>query len=248
MVSPTVRGRGGTGTGPRTRAVTAAARAAAKRSERAHAPTPTTPEPKPTATPRPQKPRESRKPKESKQTTAKLQRTTAKLPPTHSATLSAVLAGLVAVGLVAVTLLGLQYRDTAQSRQARTDALAAAEKAAPVILSYDYRHLDRDFATASSHLTGSFRAKYRKTTSKVVMPTAKKYRGVVKATVAKPRSGKAPAASVVSASPNRVVVLLFMNQVTKSTQISGPRLDLNRVRMTLVPSSDKWKVSAVDAL
>jgi Mce-associated membrane protein len=126
--------------------------------------------------------------------------------------------------------------------------LAAAQKAAPVILSYDYRHLDRDFAAANGHLTGSFRDKYRKTTSKVVMPTAKKYRGVVKATVAKPPSGNAPAASVVSASPDRVVVLLFMNQLTKSAQISGPRLDLNRVRMTLVRASDEWKVSAVDAL
>ena len=30
--------------------------------------------------------------------------------------------------------------------------------------------------------------------------------------------------------------------------VSGPRLDLNRVRMTLVDTSGGWKVSALDAL
>lgn len=44
------------------------------------------------------------------------------------------------------------------------------------------------------------------------------------------------------------MVLLFVNQVTKSTQVSGPRVDLNRVRMTLDRTSEGWKVSAVDAL
>ncbi|WP_343070618.1 hypothetical protein [Streptomyces bathyalis] len=168
--------------------------------------------------------------------------------PKRSRVVGAVLSFLVLVGLVATALLVPEYYGAERTRQARTDALAAAQRSAPVILSYDYRRLDRDFAAASARLTGSFREKYRKTTSTVVMPTAKKYRAVVKATVAKPPSGKAPAASVVSASPDRVVVLLFMNQVSNSTRVSGPRLDLNRVRMTLVRVPDGWKVSAVDAL
>lgn len=108
------------------------------------------------------------------------------------------------------------------------------------MLSYDYQHLDRDFARARGHLTGTFRDEYRKTTATVVAPTAEKYHGVVKATVA--------TASVVSASPDRVTVLLFVNQVTRSTQVSGSRVDLNRVRMTMTRTSEGWKVSAVDAL
>jgi hypothetical protein len=63
-----------------------------------------------------------------------------------------------------------------------------------------------------------------KTTKSVVGPTAKKYRGVVKAAVAVPASGGSPAASVVSASPDEVVILLFVNQVTESTQVSGSRV------------------------
>ncbi|MFG2195895.1 hypothetical protein [Streptomyces sp. NPDC048639] len=164
------------------------------------------------------------------------------------ALLSAGLALFVVAALAATAVLGLEYRDAGRTAGARTEALAAARKAAPEILSYDYRHLDRDFASAERHLTGPFREKYGKTTRTVVAPTAKRYHGVVKATVATPSSGDAPAASVVSASPDRVRVLLFMNQVTDSTQVSGPRLDLNRVRMTLQRTSQGWKVSAVDAL
>jgi Mce-associated membrane protein len=164
------------------------------------------------------------------------------------ALLCTTLAVLVVLGLASSVILGLQYRDAERTRQARTAALAAARTAAPVILSYDYRRLYKDFAAARSHLTGPFGTRYKKTTTTVVAPTAEKYKGVVKATVAAPPAGGTPAASVISASPEKVVVLLFMNQVTDSTQVSTPRLDLNRVRMTMVPADGTWKVGAIDAL
>ncbi|MFG2469358.1 hypothetical protein ACGFXB_28410 [Streptomyces canus] len=161
--------------------------------------------------------------------------------------LNAVLCVLLAAGLVAVGVLGWRYREDVRAEQARVQALTAARQAAPVVLSYDYRHLDRDFAAARARLTGHFRDTYRKTTTTVVGPTARKYHGVVKATVAQPTNGS-PAASVVSSSADRAVILLFVNQVTESTQASGSRVDLNRVRMTLTRTADGWKVSAVDAL
>jgi Mce-associated membrane protein len=154
--------------------------------------------------------------------------------------LTALVAVLLLAGLVAVAVLGQRYREGEQAEQAGVQALDAARKAAPVVLSYDHRRLDRDFAAARDRLTGTFRDEYRKTTQTVVGPTAKKYDGVVKATVA--------TASVVSASPDEVMTLLFVNQVTESTQVSGSRVDLNRVRMTMTRTSEGWKVSAVDAL
>ncbi|WP_328874694.1 hypothetical protein OHT76_34075 [Streptomyces sp. NBC_00287] len=162
--------------------------------------------------------------------------------------LTAVLCVLVVAGLVAVAVLGMDYRDRVGAEQARAQALAAARKAAPVVLSYDHRHLDRDFAAARAHLTGTFRDEYGRTTRAVVGPTARKYEGVVKATVAEPAGGGTPAASVVSASADEAVVLLFVNQVTRSTRVTGARVDLNRVRMTMTRTSEGWKVSAVDAL
>ncbi|MGP4007648.1 hypothetical protein [Streptomyces sp. 4N124] len=162
--------------------------------------------------------------------------------------LTVLVAVLLLAGLVAVAVLGQRYREGEQAEQARMQALDAARKAAPVVLSYDHRRLDRDFAAAGDRLTGKFRDEYRKTTQTVVGPTAKKYDGVVKATIAEPADGGSPAASVVSASADEVVVLLFVNQVTESTQVTGARMDLNRVRMTMTRTSEGWKVSAVDAL
>lgn len=162
--------------------------------------------------------------------------------------LTAVLGAVLVAALAAAAILGWQYRQARQAERARGEALAAARRAAPVVLSYDYRHLDRDFSRARALLTGHFRDQYGKTTKAVVAPTATKYHGVVEATVATPADGGAPAASVVSAAPDRAVVLLFVNQVTRSTQVPQPRLDLNRVRMTLTRTSDGWKVSGVDAL
>ncbi|MFD7319671.1 hypothetical protein ACFV9D_01055 [Streptomyces sp. NPDC059875] len=212
---------------------TATLRAAAKRAERA-ARQPNEPE----ASPDP-------KPKRTPKSTAKATAQTAGRP----GRLGAVLAVLVVLGVVATAMLGWKYREAERTAQARTAALTAAHKAAPAVLSYDYRHLDRDFAAARTHLTDPFLDQYAKTTHTVVAPTAKQYRGVVKATVAKPPGGDAaPAASVVSASPDRAVILLFMNQLTTSTQVTTPRLDLNRVRMTLISTPQGWKVSALDAL
>lgn len=162
--------------------------------------------------------------------------------------LTGLLGVLLVAGLVAAAVLGWRSWDARRTETARTEALAAARRAAPVVLSYDYRHLDRDFARARAHLSGDFRAEYAKTTKTVVAPTAEKYHGVVKATVAAPASGGSPAASVVSASPEKVVVLLFVNQVTESTQVSGARVDLNRVRMTMTRTESGWRVSALDAL
>ncbi|MEU6706641.1 hypothetical protein [Streptomyces wuyuanensis] len=168
--------------------------------------------------------------------------------PRRRTAICVVLAVLTLAGLVAAAVLGTAYADGRRAGEGRAGALAAARKAAPAVLSYDHRHLDRDFAVARGHLTGPFLEEYRRTTTKVVAPTARKYQGVVTASVVTPPGGGSPAASVVSASPDRAVVLLFVNQVTRSTRVDGPRVDLNRVRMELTRTSGGWKVSAVDAL
>ncbi|NEA76179.1 hypothetical protein [Streptomyces sp. SID13588] len=235
MKTTTLRARAGNGAATRQRSVAAAARAAAKRADKAQRSAQgigrvITVEP-----PQVEEPR-----RDEGERTAERQH--------RSGILSAVLAVLVVAGLVVTATLGWHYREAERTRQARTQALAVVRDAAPVILSYDYRHLDKDFAAANRYLTGSFREEYGKTTTTLVAPTARKYQGVVKATVAKPPAGGPPAVSVVSGSPDKVVVLLFMNQVTTSTKVSGPRLDLNRVRMTLTRTDQGWKVSAVDAL
>ncbi len=151
---------------------------------------------------------------------------------------------LLAVLTVAAVLVcaALAYRANAASQldAARSEGLESARSAARVFMAYDYRRLDRDFDRARSLLTGDFRKEYSSTTKSIVTPTAAKTHAVVRAEV--------QAASVVSATPDRVVALLFVNQTTTSNRASEPRTDLTRVRMTLQRVGDRWLVSKVDAL
>jgi len=150
-------------------------------------------------------------------------------------------AGVVALALVlTAAAVTVKARGEDRTERARTEAVAAAESRAVDLLSYDYRHLDRDFGRAEKGLTGQFARDYAHTTDSVVRPTAEEVHAVVKAEVV--------SSSVVRAAQNKVVVLLFVNQTTTSTRVQGPKVDLNRVRMTLVRVGENWKISAVTAL
>lgn len=162
-------------------------------------------------------------------------------PRTRRDTVVLAVAVLVTLALAgAAALVGYRAWDAARAEDARRTALGAAQAHAQEILSYDYRRLDKDFRNARAVITGSFADDYDATTDKVVRPTAEKYKAVVKADVA--------SASVVSASSDRVVVLLYVNQTTTSTRLDGPKVDLNRVRMTLQRVGGDWLVSDIDAL
>ncbi|MEW2631372.1 hypothetical protein AB0903_06860 [Streptomyces sp. NPDC048389] len=256
MAKATIRGRGSTPQG--SRSMTAAARAAAKRSERVR------PGPGGDVPDTPRAPARGRvtAPDDASQArrdenqhvgpVVVAEEPEAETPSSsrgrRRGRLCALLAVLVVLAVATAGVLAWEYAEGRRTDAARAEAVDAARKAAPVVLSYDYRSLDKDFAAARGHLTGAFKDEYGRTTGKVVAPTAKKYHGVVRASVVKPPDGHAPAASVVSASPDRAVVLLFVNQVTTSTQVTGERVDLNRVRMTMTRTPGGWKVSAVDAL
>jgi Mce-associated membrane protein len=153
-----------------------------------------------------------------------------------------VLAALAVVLVLAATAGLMVVRASGADRleRARSAAQAAAETHAVTLLSYDHRHLDRDFARARKVLTGSFADDYAATTEKVVRPSAQQVKAVVTAEVA--------ASSVVRAETDRVVVLLFVDQTTTSTRLEGPKVDLNRVRLTMVRAGEQWLVGQVDAL
>lgn len=150
------------------------------------------------------------------------------------------LAVLMVVVLVAFGVLAFRAVRASAVDQARSEAVAAARVAAQAVLSYDYRQLDRDFKTASGHLTGAFATEYAKTTTTVVRPTATQTNAIVRAEVR--------AASAVSATPDRVVTLLFVNQTTTSNRLKEPRTDFNRVRITMDHVDDRWLISDIDAL
>lgn len=126
-------------------------------------------------------------------------------------------------------------REAAASRE----ALAVAPAAAAAIFSYDYRTFDAAVANGRTFATGTFASEYDKTTS-ALKDSVIKEQAVVSAQVS--------SSGVVDASPDHVDVLLYVNQYRRNVNISGEKVDQNRVVLTLIKVDGAWKVSAASAL
>lgn len=182
-------------------------------------PTPT-PAPTPTTTPAP-----------------KEQRTDA---PRRPGRLTVVLAVLAAAAAVALGLLAWDLERMDDRADARKAAQVVAAESVETILSYDHAAYDKGVEAAKSLMTGEFEPEYTKTID-TVRPEVLESESVVRAEVV--------ASSVVSAEPDRVEALLFVNQTTTGKQVEQPRVDLNRVVVTLVRGDDgAWLVSDIEAL
>jgi Mce-associated membrane protein len=111
---------------------------------------------------------------------------------------------------------------------------AAANAAAQALFSYDYRSFDASVANGKGFATGGFADEYAQTTT-ALKPNAVAEQAIVRASVS--------ATGVVSASPSRVEVLLYVNQYRRNTNITGEKVDQNRVVLTMIPVGGAWKVS-----
>ena len=158
--------------------------------------------------------------------------------------LLAVLGALALVLVVTAAWLGLKTWSWPDVRQqdrvdeAAQSAPAAAERAAATILSYDYTSLDTDEKAAERYMTPAYAKQYADTFDKLVRGNATKLHAKVVADVR--------ASGVQHADPDRVNVLLFVNQSTKSTANSGQeQLALNRVELKMVRSGDRWLVDDI---
>ena len=121
----------------------------------------------------------------------------------------------------------------AASQQRVTDA---AREGTVALLSYAPETLDKDLATAKSHLTGEFLKYYSDFTDKIVAPAAKQKGVKTEATVAR--------AAVSEMQPDHAVVLVFVNQVTTSKDRPDPALATSSVLVTMVNQDGRWLISA----
>ncbi|HET7385637.1 MAG TPA: J domain-containing protein [Nocardioidaceae bacterium] len=122
--------------------------------------------------------------------------------------------------------------------EATSTAPAVAERAATTILSYDYKSLGTDEKAAQNYMTGSYARKYTHTFDKLVRPHAPELKAHVVADV--------KASGVIHADPDRVAVLLFVNQVTTSTANGGkPQTALNRVELKMKHTGGRWLVDGI---
>jgi Mce-associated membrane protein len=147
----------------------------------------------------------------------------------------------VVVLVVAAAVGGLWLHTTGADRQAAQGraAMTAGTAAAQVIFSYASRTFDAGVAKAKPYLTGAFAKEYADTTASL-KATAQKEQAVVQAQVS--------ATSVVQAAGDHVELLLYLNQYRRNTNISGEKVDQNRVVLTLVRVGGEWKVSQAAAI
>ena len=152
--------------------------------------------------------------------------------------------GALAVVLVAVVAwLGLRTWDIREVRHhdqvtaAGSSAPGVAERAAAVILSYDYRSLGSDEKAAERYMTPKY-AKTYASTFRLVQANAPKLHAHVEAAVR--------GSGVTTADPDRVNVLLFVDQTTVSTANDGQKQTaLNRVGMKMVRQNGTWLVDDI---
>jgi Mce-associated membrane protein len=149
------------------------------------------------------------------------------------------LAICLAALLAACVVVGLATRREQADVAGGNAALSAARASATVILSYDYRRLDADFARAAALTTGSFRTDYQATTGDAVAKLAAQTQAVVVAQVM--------AGGVVSSTSERATVLLFVNQTTTSNRLDAAKVDRNRVELTMQKVGGHWLVSGLKA-
>jgi Mce-associated membrane protein len=145
--------------------------------------------------------------------------------------------------VAALVVLLLRESDAVAEEDARAEAMAAAVTAATDVLSFHYRTLDKDVATAQAHTTGLFAREYRQTADALKQQAAD-VRAIVQATPSRP--------GVVSATADEVVILVFVDQasVRQEAGAESPktRIDQSRVRMTMTRVGDRWLVSQLAAL
>ena len=122
---------------------------------------------------------------------------------------------------------------------ARATALAAAKTFSLELSTYDYHTLDKDFGAVIDHSTGTFKTDFTKA-SKDLEPLITKYQATSR--------GRVAAAGVQDATTDTATVVLFVDQTVKNSNATTPRVDRNRLRVTLVHSGNGWLVNKVEIL
>jgi len=145
-------------------------------------------------------------------------------------------------------IIGFRSHNQTQQRTTQSAAIASAfsqapaqaEAAATHVLAYDYKTLQHDADEAKSYMTPDYAQQFQGTVDGLL----KKPAGQVHAHV----SAAVKASGVVSATPAKVDVMMFIDQTSTTTAHREPQTYLNRVVFTMVRAGDRWLVSDVTAL
>ena len=126
-----------------------------------------------------------------------------------------------------------------QSEEARRAAMMAATSATEQVLSYDARTFDKDVEASLALLDGEMEKQYSTTMDAIGDKTAQN-KAAVQASVV--------AVSTISATEHDAKLLVFVNQQTTGKHLDQPRVDLNRVVVTIHRDEADWKITKLDAM
>lgn len=152
---------------------------------------------------------------------------------------AALTAGLAVALAVALILLAALWHGASNRRtldDAEADALDAAQGYATDVTTYDYRHLDKDFAWADDGATSSFAKQYREA-NKPLCGIIEKLKATAKGTVTE--------AAATADSDTEVQVLMFIDQRISDKTNKQTRSDKSRVVMSMVKQDGHWLVDDV---
>lgn len=153
--------------------------------------------------------------------------------------LLAVVTVVLGLGCAAgVTVLTLSTVDELQTEQAGRDAVPAVLDLTPKLLDFDYRTIDADIARAKSVTTGDYWTQNALTDT--LKPAVVSEQATTKTVV--------QSAGVADAQPNRVVVLVFLNQTTSGKNLTAPRVDSRVARVTAARTDGKWLLAGFEPL
>ncbi len=144
---------------------------------------------------------------------------------------------LLVAAVVTAGVLGWQLREQRAIAEAGQQALAAAQEYALVLTSVDAAALDQKFAAAVDGATGEFKDMYRESSAQlkqVLIDSKAKADGTV------------IAAAVSSATTDKVEVMLFVDQAVTNALNPEPRVDRNRIIITMEKVDGRWLASNVD--
>jgi Mce-associated membrane protein len=143
----------------------------------------------------------------------------------------------VALLIAALVVTQVRLHNANALSDARTSALVAAKTFSIDLSTYDYQHLDRDFGAVVDRATGKFKTDFSKA-SKDLEPLITKYKAT--------SSGAVSAAGVSDATADSATVVVFVDQTVRNSNSPQPRVDRNRLVLTLVHSGNSWLVEKVD--
>jgi Mce-associated membrane protein len=116
--------------------------------------------------------------------------------------------------------------------------VSAASEGTVALLSYSPESLDKDVATAKSHLSGDFLSYYNQFTEQVVVPAAKQKSLKTTAQVR--------GAAVSELHPDSAVVLVYVDQSTTSKDNPDPATAASSVLVSMTRVNGTWLITKFD--